>query len=152
MSSGRDSRKKVFVWGLIFILGVVHYDFWYWSDTSVVFGFMPVGLFYHALISLLVGVCWALVVRYAWPDWIEEWAEEEDNRAFADKHRFPFPLICDTDREVGLAYHACMGPEDGYAERYSFLVDEDGRIDRVWTKVEPRSHAQQVLDHLDSRG
>lgn len=78
--------------------------------------------------------------------------EEEDNAAFAAKHSFPFTLLCDTDREVALAYHACMGPEDGYAERYSFLVDEDGRIAKVWTKVEPRTHAQQVLDFLDSSG
>lgn len=78
--------------------------------------------------------------------------EEEANAAFAEQNRFPFLLLCDTDREVGLAYHACMGPEDGYAERYSFLIDEDGRVAKVWKKVEPRSHAQEVLDFLDSRG
>ena len=83
MSARKDSKRRFFVWGLIVILGVAHYDFWYWSDKSVVFGFMPIGLFYHALISLLAGICWALVVKYAWPAWIEDWASGDDEAANA---------------------------------------------------------------------
>ena len=70
--------RRVLVWGLVVFLGVVHYDFWFWADRSLVFGFLPVGLFYHALISLAAGVAWALVVLFAWPSRIEEWAGEQD--------------------------------------------------------------------------
>jgi peroxiredoxin Q/BCP len=72
--------------------------------------------------------------------------------AFASQHGLPFDLLCDTDHEVGFAYGACKHPEAAYAERYSFLVDEDGRIAQVWTKVDPQAHAREVLDFLDSMG
>ena len=72
------STKRKLVWTFIAVLGVVHYDFWFWSDDSLVFGFMPIGLFYQALISLFAGVAWALVVKHAWPTWVEEWASASD--------------------------------------------------------------------------
>ncbi len=78
-----DSQRAKVAWGVIAVLAVVHYDFWYWNDDSVVFGFMPVGLWFHALISLLAGIAWAGVVAFAWPTWIEEWADadSEENGA-----------------------------------------------------------------------
>ena len=77
--SGLDtSTKKKLVWSLVVFLGVVHYDFWFWSDRSLVFGFMPIGLFYQALISAFAGIAWALVVKYGWPSWIEDWASAGD--------------------------------------------------------------------------
>ena len=63
-------------WGLVVVLAILHYDFWYWNDESLVFGFMPVGLAYQAGISLAAGVAWALVVHNAWPDEVEKWASE----------------------------------------------------------------------------
>src|SRR5688500_13557846 len=41
----------------------------------------------------------------------------EENRSFAQKFGFKFPLLCDVDRELGLAYGACETPEEGYARR-----------------------------------
>ncbi len=64
------------VWGLVLLLAVVHYDFWYWDDRSLVFGFLPIGLAYHALFSVACGVVWALAVRFAWPAELEAWADE----------------------------------------------------------------------------
>ncbi len=64
-----------FAWGLVALLAVLHYDFWNWSDRSVVFGFLPVGLLFQALISLGAAVAWTLVVRCAWPTHVEEWAD-----------------------------------------------------------------------------
>ncbi len=65
------------VWGLVALLALAHYDFWNWDDRSVAFGFLPVGLAYQALISILAAVVWALVVKFAWPSWIEEWADQK---------------------------------------------------------------------------
>ncbi len=56
----------------IILLMVLHQDFWWWDDTSLVFGFIPIGLAYHALISLLAGLGWGLVVYFAWPTELEE--------------------------------------------------------------------------------
>ena len=64
-----------FAWGLVALLAVLHYDFWNWNDRSVVFGFLPVGLLFQALISIGAAVAWALVVRSAWPTHVEEWAD-----------------------------------------------------------------------------
>ena len=43
----------------------------------------------------------------------------EENRAFAEKHALPFPLLCDTTREVGLAYLACDRADEAYAKRFT---------------------------------
>jgi thioredoxin-dependent peroxiredoxin len=69
----------------------------------------------------------------------------EQNAAFAEKYKFPFPLLCDTDRSVGIAYGACADNKSRYASRISILIDEDGNIARVYDKVNPRDHPAQVL-------
>lgn len=69
------SSAGKFAWALVALLAILHYDFWNWEDRSLVFGFMPSGLFYQALISIGAAVAWALVVKFAWPTHIEEWAD-----------------------------------------------------------------------------
>ena len=66
-----------FVWFLVLALAVLHWDFWAWDDTTLVFGFLPVGLAYHAGFSLACGVVWAMALRYSWPAEIEDWAGGE---------------------------------------------------------------------------
>ena len=63
------------VWVLVVVLALAHYDFWLWDDSTLVFGFMPIGLAYHAVFSLACGVIWALVVVFAWPERLEAWAD-----------------------------------------------------------------------------
>ena len=65
------------VWGLVIVLGILHYDFWNWDDGSLVFGFLPVGLAYHGAYSILAGLAWFMVVRNAWPAELEAWADEQ---------------------------------------------------------------------------
>jgi peroxiredoxin Q/BCP len=69
----------------------------------------------------------------------------EQNAAFAKKFDFPFRLLCDTDRKVGMAYGACTDPKAGYASRISYLIDEQGKITAVYPKVVPKDHPAQVL-------
>lgn len=59
-------------------LAILHQDVWNWDNADLVFGFLPVGLAYHAGYSLVVTAFWALVVKFAWPRNLEEWANEED--------------------------------------------------------------------------
>ena len=60
-------------------LYLLHQDAWFWdSARPLVFGFLPIGLFYHGVYSLAVaGLMWALV-RYAWPAHLEAQAEADD--------------------------------------------------------------------------
>lgn len=52
---------------LVVLLIVVHQDNWNWTDRTLVFGFMPLGLFYHACISVAASVTWLLATKIAWP-------------------------------------------------------------------------------------
>lgn len=58
---------KLAVWILILALVLLHQDFWYWTDETLVFGFMPVGLAYHVGLSLAASFAWLLATKYAWP-------------------------------------------------------------------------------------
>jgi peroxiredoxin Q/BCP len=68
-----------------------------------------------------------------------------DNAAFARKYDFGFRLLSDPTHEVALAYGACDSLRARHPERISFLIDADGKIERVYDKVDPRDHAAQVL-------
>ncbi len=72
----------------------------------------------------------------------------EENRPFAEKFDFPFRLLCDVDRRVGMSYGAADAPEAGYAKRISYVIGEDGRILHAYPKVDPNTHLDQVLDDL----
>lgn len=71
-------RSRRVILALFVLLFLVHHDFWAWGDRRLVLGFLPVGLFYHALFSVVAGVLWALANHYAWPDALERWADEPD--------------------------------------------------------------------------
>ena len=69
----------------------------------------------------------------------------EDNAAFAKKNNFPFLLLCDTERSMAMAYGACDSSKAPYAKRISYLIDEQGKIAKVYPQVNPRQHAAEVL-------
>ncbi|MEM6799534.1 MAG: DUF3311 domain-containing protein [Planctomycetota bacterium] len=59
------------VWALVVLLVILHQDFWFWESETLVFGFMPVGLFYHACISVAASVTWFLAIKFCWPTDLE---------------------------------------------------------------------------------
>lgn len=72
----------------------------------------------------------------------------EENRAFAEKFSFPFRLLSDPSRAMGLAYGACDGPEDGYAKRYTYVIGADGRIEQAIDTQDPAAQAAELLASL----
>jgi len=70
------------------------------------------------------------------------------NRRFAEKFKFNFPLLCDTDRKIGLAYGACSDPKDEYAKRIAYLIDENGKIAEAYPKVDPKAYPREQLAHV----
>ena len=60
------------VWFLVLLLVVLHQDNWFWEDGTLVFDFMPIGLFYHACLSVAASVTWFLATRHCWPAGSEE--------------------------------------------------------------------------------
>ena len=58
---------------LVVILYVIHQDFWFWREARpLVFGFLPIGLFYHAVFTLASSAVLWLLVAVAWPSHLEE--------------------------------------------------------------------------------
>jgi thioredoxin-dependent peroxiredoxin len=77
----------------------------------------------------------------------------EKHRKFATKYDLPFRLLADTDMIVAKAYGVWgakkfMGREYEGILRSTFLIDEQGRIERIIDRVRTRDHAQQVLEEL----
>ena len=56
----------------VFAVYVLHQDSWNWTKAEpLVFGFLPVGLAYHAGYSILCAVAMAVLVKFAWPKHLE---------------------------------------------------------------------------------
>ena len=51
--------KRTAFWIALLALIILHHDWWFWSNGRLLFGFLPIGLGYHALISLAAGGLWA---------------------------------------------------------------------------------------------
>ena len=75
----------------------------------------------------------------------------EDNRHFAAEQHFPFRLLSDHDRTVGRAYDVVRPAGDqyeAYARRFSFLIDPEGIIARIYDVADVKGHADEVLADL----
>ncbi len=58
---------------LVIIVYLLHQDFWNWNKAEpLFFGFMPVGLAYHAGYSILASILMAVLVKFAWPKHLED--------------------------------------------------------------------------------
>ena len=68
-----------------------------------------------------------------------------ENAAFAEKFSFPFLLLCDTERDIGMKYGATDKPERPSARRISYLIGPDGKIKVAYPKVEVATHPDQAL-------
>ncbi len=71
-----------------------------------------------------------------------------DNAKFAEKFHFPFPLLSDTDRKIGLAYGAASSPKDEYAKRIAYVIDENGKIAQAHPKVDAKGYPKEQLATL----
>ncbi|MBL7473453.1 thioredoxin-dependent thiol peroxidase [Robertkochia sediminum] len=70
---------------------------------------------------------------------------------FSTKYEFPFPLVADEEKEVINAFGVWgpkkfMGREYDGIHRMTFIVNEEGVVDRVIAKVKTKDHAAQILE------
>ena len=68
-----------------------------------------------------------------------------ENRAFAEKFGYTFPLLCDVDRKVGLAYGACKSAKDRYAARLTYVIGPDGKVEQAIDTKDPGAQAKALL-------
>jgi len=73
----------------------------------------------------------------------------EKNRRFAEKNRLPFRLLSDRDHELAKSVGAARTLIP-LAKRVSYLVGPDGLVLKAYPDVDPKTHAQEVLDDYRS--
>ncbi|HWQ31770.1 MAG TPA: hypothetical protein VNQ79_02710 [Blastocatellia bacterium] len=66
---------------LVVALYLLHQDVWFWRVARpFIFGFLPVGLFYHVCFTLAVSLLMWLLVRQAWPAHLEAPDKSQEDR------------------------------------------------------------------------
>lgn len=71
------------------------------------------------------------------------------HKAFAEKHRLPFPLLSDASAAVARQYGALSDwLVMKVAKRYTFIIDPAGRIAKVYLSVDPSRHSQEIVADL----
>ena len=73
------------------------------------------------------------------------------HQKFAEKYGLPFPLLADTDTNVSQRY-GVWKEKNLYGRKYlgvnreTFLIDKDGVVRKIWHRVKPEEHANEVLE------
>lgn len=73
---------------------------------------------------------------------------------FREKYELPFTLLADEDHAIAEQYGVWklkkfMGKEYMGVERTTFLIDSDGVIAKVFEKVDPKGHADDVATWVE---
>jgi peroxiredoxin Q/BCP len=77
------------------------------------------------------------------------------HKKFAEKYGLPFPLLSDESTQVAQEYGVYQ-EKNMYGKKYmgiarsTFLIDKDGVVRKIWHKVKPEGHANEVLEVVDS--
>jgi len=77
--------------------------------------------------------------------------KEASHQKFVTKYQLPFTLLADTDHAIAEAYGVWgekkfMGRTYMGVHRTTFLIDEKGKIRKIFEKVKPEDHASEVLE------
>ncbi|MEG0473268.1 MAG: thioredoxin-dependent thiol peroxidase [Solibacillus sp.] len=75
---------------------------------------------------------------------------------FIEKHGLPFSLLVDADHQVAEKFGVWtlkknFGKEYMGIERTTFLINEQGIVEKVWRKVRVKNHIEDVLNYLKNR-
>lgn len=92
--------KRVLLVIMFGALYVLHQDFWFWRTARpLVFGFVPIGLFYHACYTLAIAFALLLLVKHAWPSELEEDAGDGETGRGGDRPvpQSPLPPVSSSE-------------------------------------------------------
>lgn len=76
---------------------------------------------------------------------------EKSHKKFIEKQELPFRLLADTEKQIHEKYGTWIekqmyGRKYMGTARYTFVIDEDGNIEKIIEKVKTKEHASQILD------
>jgi hypothetical protein len=80
----RQRLNRFVLWGAVIFLVILHQDYWQWNSASLLLGFFPYALAYHAALSLLAAAVWWAVATYFWPTELEFDEASAESSAPAD--------------------------------------------------------------------
>jgi len=72
--------KSILLVVAVAALYILHQDIWFWRSSHLVFGFIPIGLFYHGVFSIAAALLMWLLVTFAWPSHLEREVEQTKTR------------------------------------------------------------------------
>jgi peroxiredoxin Q/BCP len=82
--------------------------------------------------------------------------DKKKHKKFAEKYNLPFRLLADTEKKIVQDY-GVWGEKSLYGKKYmgtnrvTYLIDENGKIEQVFPKVKPETHAEELLQALSSK-
>jgi hypothetical protein len=72
-----EKMKRILLVVAVLALYLLHQDFWFWRTAHpLVFGFVPIGLFYQGCFSVAAALLMWLLVKFAWPAHLEREIEQ----------------------------------------------------------------------------
>jgi len=75
--------------------------------------------------------------------------DEDSHQKFCTKEGLHFKLLADTKQEVSTQYDSVMTYNKAkYSARHTFLIDPQGKVQKVWLEVKPDKHSEEVLAAL----
>ncbi len=79
--------------------------------------------------------------------------DEQSHQKFVNKYDLPFDLVADVDKKIVNAYQVWgekkfMGRVYDGIHRVTFVIDEQGVIEKVFTKVKTKEHTEQILEAM----
>jgi peroxiredoxin Q/BCP len=75
--------------------------------------------------------------------------DEDSHQKFCTKEGLSFKLLADTKQEVSTKYDSVMNiPVAKLSARHTFLIDPQGKVEKVWLDVKPDKHSEEVLASL----
>jgi peroxiredoxin Q/BCP len=73
--------------------------------------------------------------------------DEDSHQKFCTKEGLSFKLLADTKQEVSTQYNSVI-PVVKLSARHTFLIDPQGKVEKVWLDVKPDKHSEEVLAAL----
>ena len=75
--------------------------------------------------------------------------DEDSHQKFCTKEGLSFKLLADTKQEVSSEYDSVMTYNGAkFSARHTFLIDPQGKVQKVWLEVKPDKHSEEVLATL----
>ena len=75
--------------------------------------------------------------------------DEDSHQKFCTKEGLSFKLLADTKQDVSTQYDSVMTYNEAkYSARHTFLIDPQGKVQKVWLEVKPDKHSEEVLAAL----